>query len=499
LLSGFGLVGGGHVAVTDVQVRVKGYFNVSGGTVYVYLARNGVRIGSEKSIDQFSTDEFDTTLSGWSAISDADVRNLQVVIFARGLSDESCFIDYASVTVTYPDTDATPNTFSFTAQSNVTPGSVRESDSITVGGLAVNASVFVANGELSKNGGAWTTGDTVAATGDTFRVRHTAPATSGITTTTTLTIGGVSAGFVSTTETDDAVIDAATFGALTGLLLGALVESAEVTIAGINTTVPVSVTNGQYAINGGAWTATAGTVRNGDKVKVKTNASTFFSTTTNCTLTVGSETIVQTMTTRTGSTEPTPFAFANVLNVPTSTQQTSNLVTIAGLESGANVTVSGGEYSKNGGAYGSSATTCVNGDTFRVRHTSAGAGTQSVITTLTVGQFAESFCSTTTGADITPTAYSFTSSLVASLGQYVTASVSISGINVATPVNVIGGEVSINGGGYALSGSITTGQTLAVRARAPYQPGLTKTVTVIVGEATSTYSITARSLLQSGI
>jgi hypothetical protein len=55
----------------------------------------------------------------------------------------------------------------------------------------------------------------------------------------------------------------------TSVAAGTLVESNEAVIYGINAPAPVAVTNGEYRINGGAWTAVAGNVQNGDRVQVR--------------------------------------------------------------------------------------------------------------------------------------------------------------------------------------------------------------------------------------
>jgi hypothetical protein len=99
-------------------------------------------------------------------------------------------------------------------------------------------------------------------------------------------------------------------------------------------------------------------------------------------------------------TTPDAFTFTDVPNVPVSTTETSNTITIAGLGTGVSVAVSvvGGAYSQNGGSYVSSDGTAQNGDTFAVRHTSSAINSTSVNTTLTVGGVSDTFTSTTEAA-----------------------------------------------------------------------------------------------------
>jgi hypothetical protein len=96
---------------------------------------------------------------------------------------------------------------------------------------------------------------------------------------------------------------------------------------------------------------------------------------------------------------PNPFTFTDVTAVPLSSVSTSNIITVSGLSPGMStpVTVTGGEYSKNGGAWSTLPTTAVNTDTFAVRHTNSGADFTATDTTLTIGGVSDTFTSTTTG------------------------------------------------------------------------------------------------------
>jgi hypothetical protein len=98
--------------------------------------------------------------------------------------------------------DSTPNAFSFTDVTDATASTVYTSNTITVAGLGsgVSTTVSVADGLFSKNGAGFTTGSGLATNGDTFAVRHTSSASNSTATSTTLTIGGVSDTFTTTTE-----------------------------------------------------------------------------------------------------------------------------------------------------------------------------------------------------------------------------------------------------------------------------------------------------------
>lgn len=93
---------------------------------------------------------------------------------------------------------------------------------------------------------------------------------------TTRTANGVSEGpwLVGT----DTVPDAFTFTDKVSQPLSSTVTSDAETITGITGATPISVTNGSYSINGGAFTSAAGTVNNNDSVRLQVTSSSSFST-----------------------------------------------------------------------------------------------------------------------------------------------------------------------------------------------------------------------------
>jgi len=97
-------------------------------------------------------------------------------------------------------------------------------------------------------------------------------------------------------------------------------------------------------------------------------------------------------------TTPDAFSFATQTGVPTTTTRTSDPATITGIDAAADITVSNGTYSVNGGAYTALAGTVVNLDVIRLRHTSSGSDDTSVVTTATVGGVSATFTSVTAQA-----------------------------------------------------------------------------------------------------
>lgn len=97
---------------------------------------------------------------------------------------------------------------------------------------------------------------------------------------------------------------------------------------------------------------------------------------------------------------PNSFSFTPVTGAATTTQYTSNTVTISGLQAGFNIasSVDQGQYSKNGGAWTNAGSfTVANGDTLAVRVTSSGSASTAVTANVTVGTFTAAYIVTTAG------------------------------------------------------------------------------------------------------
>lgn len=105
-------------------------------------------------------------------------------------------------------------------------------------------------------------------------------------------------------------------------------------------------------------------------------------------------------------TTPSQFVWIDVEAATVNTAYESNTITVAGLSTGTSVIVSivGGEYSKNGGAYTSASGVASNDDTFKVRHTSSADYNTIVNTTLTIGGVADIYSTLTIASPDTPDA-----------------------------------------------------------------------------------------------
>ena len=190
-------------------------------------------------------------------------------------------------------------------------------------------------------------------------------------------------------------------------------------------------------------------------------------------------------------TTPNAFSFTDVTNVALSSAQTSNTITVAGLNTSTSVSISGGTYSKNGGGYTSANTTAVNGNTFAVRHTASGSFSTAASCTLNIGGVTDAYSSTTLAADSTPNAFAFTDK-TGNVGTEQNSSVLITGINTNSTVSRNYGTAT-----FAVSASASTPAASSFNASAKTVNGYTKYVHVKQNASTS-YSTTLSSSFAVG-
>jgi alpha-tubulin suppressor-like RCC1 family protein len=97
----------------------------------------------------------------------------------------------------------------------------------------------------------------------------------------------------------------------------------------------------------------------------------------------------------TTDTVPTPFFFTDQTGVPLHTQITSNPINVAKIDAPAQISITGGEYSINGGAFTSSNGSVNNGDIVTVRQTSSDSYTTTTDAILSIGGVSDTFSLTT--------------------------------------------------------------------------------------------------------
>lgn len=160
------------------------------------------------------------------------------------------------------------------------------------------------------------------------------------------------------------------------------VSSSPVTVSGLGGPASISVTNGSYSINGGAFTTAPGVVSNGNTVVVRVAAGSPVGNVSTAILTLGG---VSANFTVTAVPAVNQFQFAPVLHARRSTVYTSNSIVVSGISGSVPISVTGGSYSINGTAFTAVAGVVAVGSSVAVRQTSAAYGGVATTTTLDIG------------------------------------------------------------------------------------------------------------------
>jgi hypothetical protein len=191
-------------------------------------------------------------------------------------------------------------------------------------------------------------------------------------------------------------------------------------------------------------------------------------------------------------TTPDGFTFTAQTGADPSIAVTSNEVTITGINAASPVSITGGTYSINGGSFTSGAGSVTNGQRIQVRMTSSGQFLTASSASLTVGGVAGTFTATTRDADRVPNAIVFANKADAANDTWVASdAVTLAGFEVPLDISIQGGEYSIGGGAFTTSaGSVSSGQTLTLRARSRTGWSRHTQVTVTVGSVSTTFNVT---------
>lgn len=198
------------------------------------------------------------------------------------------------------------------------------------------------------------------------------------------------------------------------------------------------------------------------------------------------------------ATPPDAFSFTPVTNAATSTLYTSNTVTVTGIDPGTIISVSGGEYRINGGAWASNIGIINPDSTLAVRQTSSASFSTATLVTVIIGNTQQSYSVTTLAQDTAPNAFSFTpTSLtnVAANSVNATNSITITGINSPAAVSASGTgttqQCNINNAGWGnCTGTISNNQTIAIRHTASATSNTSTTSILTVGGVSATFTVT---------
>jgi hypothetical protein len=311
--------------------------------------------------------------------------------------------------------DDVPDLFVFTNLTNVQKNTMYSSNVVTITGINVDATISVAGGNYKINDGNWTANDGFVAKNDQVQVQVMSSNNDNTTVTVILTVGGVSQVWTVTTAAApvDTTPDAFAFTDVTNADINTQYTSNAITVSGINSPTPIALSStipdAEYQIDNGAWTNAPGNVTVNQQVKVRFTTSDVYEQVHDATITIGGVSDTYRATTKVSPPPPdaTPdaFAFTGVVDASLSTVYASEEVVISGTNMPAAVTITGGSYSIDGGAYASGPTTINSGQRIKVRGTSSANHNTLVSVALTIGGVVGTFDITTAaapGGDITP-------------------------------------------------------------------------------------------------
>ncbi|WP_339075537.1 hypothetical protein [Teredinibacter turnerae] len=196
--------------------------------------------------------------------------------------------DYeTSFTVVTVPQDITPEPFSFAAKTDVDLATAYTA-SATITGINDAAPISVSNGEYAIGDGDFTSADGTIESGETVTVKVLSSTNFSTETAAVLDIGGVKGTLAVTTLAQDIEPDTFSFESVMDADLNTVYSADAVTISGINDAAPISVVDGEYAINGQPFTSAEGTVQAGDNVVLRLTSAATANTVAMATLTIGS-------------------------------------------------------------------------------------------------------------------------------------------------------------------------------------------------------------------
>lgn len=429
---------------------------------------------------------------------DSEVGTFPFTIRAAAIQDESV-TGINGVDGILHVGDATPDGLMFPGQTNVTPGATVTSAAVTLSGMEVPGVIATFfNTTVSINGGPFQQEPGLVKTvfnGDVLRVRHTASADFSTQTESGVTIANVPYYFMSTTADIDQSPDSFSLADTTGVARNS-VQQATVTVSGINAATPASVTGGELSVNGGPFSAATQAVTNQSVVTVRHTAAAGFAAATHTVLTIGGVSDTFTSVTESVDTTPDAFTLLDQTGLATNVTVTSSPVTVSGINSPSPISVAGGTYSINGGAFTNSPGTVTTGASVAIRVQSASAANSPVNATLTIGGVSDVFTATTGSVDSTPNAFSFTDITGARKGRVITSnSVTVTGINTAVPISVTGGggvKYSKNQGAFTnVAGTVVAGDQVRLQMTASSSNNTMIDATLVIGGISDVWSVTS--------
>ncbi len=389
----------------------------------------------------------------------------------------------------------TPASFSFTPITGVERNALVVSESVSVTGFEVASPISIVGGEYSINGGSYSSAPGSLPIGASLRLRLTSSPNFNTKLSATVNIGGISRGFDVSTRLGAATPSAFSINPVTGVERSALTVSEAVSLSGYEVPISISVQGGEYSINGGTFSSANGMLPVGASLRVRLSSSASFDTKLSATVNIGGLIRSFDVTTRSGVTTPANFAFDPVMNAQLNTLVTSGGVTLSGFEVPVSISISGGEYSINNGAFTSATGTISSGSNLKLRLRSSTNFLTKTSTSVTISGVTKAFEVTTRAGIVDPQNFSFTAVFGVERNTPTTSTaITLTGYEVPSPISIIGGEYSLNGGAFSsASGSLPLGASLRVRVTSSTAFLTNAIATVTVGNISSDFVVRTRA------
>ncbi len=192
---------------------------------------------------------------------------------------------------------------------------------------------------------------------------------------------------------------------------------------------------------------------------------------------------------------PNAFELGGPASAASGAWATSALVTVSGVSAAVPVTIAGGQYNINAGAWRTAAGSVSSGQTLQVRVQAPAAGGASQTATLDIGGVSDTFVVSSI-VDTTPNAFNLGGPVtVAPYAWAETQPFTISGINVPVPITVAKGEYRIDSGAWVTTGgTVSAGQMVQMRVRA-IAAGYSTSGTLAVSDVARTFTVTAAGVV----
>lgn len=280
--------------------------------------------------------------------------------------------------------------------------------------------------------------------------------------------------------------------------------SVPVTPAGYNIPVTISISGGEYSINGAVFLSTSGTINPGESFRVRVTSSAGYNAATTAVVTIGGVASSYIVTTKQIVLDVNPFSIPEALAAPINTGIESAPITATGYNTVVPISIINGTYSINGAAFTSATGTLAPGASVIVKGTSSTQYDTSINVILTIGDQSAIFLITTEAAILIPNSFSFPSktNVAISLSGVTSDPIAITGINSSVNVFVTGSasaQYSKNDGEWTGSpGLAVAGDIFKVRVNSSDSYATTTSASLTVGGVTATFSVTTISETASG-